>query len=63
MLIHTDQNFLEIKEITWCTESGRYAKKLSMPINEYLEEIGLNSPVSRMDRLFELAVQLNLERS
>ncbi len=62
MLIGTDPNFLELQEITRCTEDGRYAKK-SVPIDEYLDEIGLNSAVFRIDRLFELAVQLNLERS
>lgn len=63
MSIHTDPDFLEIKEITWCTEDGRFAKKSSIPIDEYLDNIGLNLKSSKVNRLFELAVQLNLERS
>jgi Endonuclease NucS len=63
MSIYTDPDFLDIKEITWCTEDGRFAKKSSIPIDEYLDKIGLNLKSSKIDRLFELAVQLNLERS
>jgi Endonuclease NucS len=61
--IHCDSDFLEIKAISYCTQAGNHASGSYIPIDVYLDELGLKLLEPRIDRLFELAVKLNLERN
>jgi hypothetical protein len=63
MNLYCGTDFLEISSVTPCTQDGRFAAGSSMAIDVYLEEIGLELSESIIDRLFELAVKLNLERN
>jgi hypothetical protein len=60
--IHCDSDFLEIKSISYCTQAGRHTGSY-VPIDVYLDELGLKLSEPRIDRLFELAVKLNIERN
>jgi RecB family endonuclease NucS len=58
-----DRDFLDIEAITYCTQDGRYAIESAISTDVYLAEIGLELSEPIIDRLFELAVKLNLERN
>ena len=60
--LYCDDDFLVINSVTSCTQDGRYATGYSMSIDEYLDKIELKLSEPIIDRLFELAVNLNLER-
>jgi hypothetical protein len=61
--LYCDSDFLNINYVTPCTQDGRFATGSSMSVDEYLEKIGLKLSEPIIDRLFELAVRLNLERN
>jgi RecB family endonuclease NucS len=63
MNLYCGTDFLEISSVTPCTQDGRFAAGSSIAIDVYLEEIGLELSEPIIDRLFELAVKLNLERN
>jgi hypothetical protein len=62
MRLLCDPDFSEVMTVTWYTEDGRHSKESSIPIEEYLDAIGLKLTAQIVDQLFELAIQLNLER-
>jgi len=63
MHLNCDSDFQAIKTITYWTEISRFTNMTPMPINLYLDEIGLDLVNQEIDNLFNLAVQFNLERS
>ncbi|BAY13399.1 recombinase RecB [Calothrix sp. NIES-2098] len=63
MYLNCDPDFQTIKSITYWTQKSRYANALPMPIDCYLDEVGLDQANQRIDRLFDLAVKLNLEKN
>ncbi|WP_335151613.1 hypothetical protein [Nostoc sp.] len=63
MYLNCDPHFRTVKTITYWTETNRYASDLPMPIDLYLDELGLDQANQNIDRLFDLAVKLNLERN
>jgi RecB family endonuclease NucS len=63
MNLYCGTDFLDISSVTPCTQDGRFAAGSSIAIDVYLDEIGLELSEPIIDRLFELAVKLNLERN
>ncbi len=61
--LYCGSDFLNVESVTPCTQDGRFATGSSMAIELYLEKIGLELSEPIIDKLFELAVKLNLERS
>ncbi|MEH2214639.1 recombinase RecB [Nostoc sp.] len=63
MYLNCDPDFRTVKTITYWTETNRYASDLPMSIDLYLDELGLDQANQNIDRLFDLALKLNLERN
>jgi hypothetical protein len=63
MSLYYSSDFLNINSVTPCTQDGRFATGSSMTTDIYLEKVGLKLSEPIVDRLFELAVKLNLERN
>lgn len=61
--LYCGSDFLDVKSVTPCTQDGRFATGSSMTIDVYLDKVGLELSEPIIDRLFELAVKLNLERN
>jgi RecB family endonuclease NucS len=61
--LYCGSDFLDIETVTYHRQDGRHAIEPPMSINVYLDEIGLEISEPIIDRLFELAAKLNLERS
>ncbi|MBE9206409.1 hypothetical protein IQ244_07755 [Nostoc sp. LEGE 06077] len=51
-----------MKTITYWTQTSRYANALPIPIESYLDQVGLAQDHQSIDKLVDLAVKLNLER-
>ena len=63
MYIKCDRDFQTVETVTYWTGTSRYAGKLPIPIDIYLDEVSLNKRYQNIDLLFELALKLNLERN
>lgn len=63
MYLQCDPDFQTVTTITYWTQNSRYANKLPMPIDIYLNEVGLDQVNQEIDKLFDLAIQLNLDFS
>lgn len=61
MYLKYEPDFQSVKTITYWTQTSRYANALPIPIDIYLDEVGLDQTNKNIDKLFNLAVKLNLE--
>ena len=61
MYLQCDPDFQTVTTITYWTQNSRYANELPMPIDIYLNEVGLDQVNQKIDKLFDLAIKLNLD--
>ncbi|MBD2139309.1 hypothetical protein H6F32_17435 [Anabaena sp. FACHB-1237] len=63
MYLGFDADFQTIQTITYWTIMNRYANETPISMNIYLDEIGLDQEYQKVEKLFDLAVKLNLENN
>ncbi|MEE3719623.1 endonuclease NucS domain-containing protein [Tumidithrix elongata RA019] len=63
MFLNCDSDFRNVRTVTYWSPTNRNPTELPLPIERYLDEIGLDIANQNLDRLLDLAIKVNLERS
>lgn len=63
MYLGFDADLQTVQTITYWTIMNRYANETPIAMNIYLDEIGLDQEYQKVEKLFDLAVKLNLENN
>ncbi|MBD2207199.1 DUF91 domain-containing protein [Calothrix sp. FACHB-1219] len=63
MYLNFEADLKTVKSLTYWTQTSRQANALPIPTDSYIDEVGLDKVHQNLDKLLELAIKLNLERS